>query len=265
MTVNEAALDIGRHGHPIRLAVFGREGVERSTHFGQGLLRGAPAAPLRSPRHRQRDQDFASRRAAVMKGELVRVAAEKPLTVLRLERLIAFRADASGAARIGRTGHGTGRRRNVESFRYHRASPFERRCKGRFSASVLHGMTGPRNPHELEDALNMRAGSTEAMTVQILAQIRDSLSTIGREQGTIRETLTETRDRVIVLEQRDQRVATLESLVATLDTRIDILLKDKDRRDGAVTFGQAIIKALPSVSLGAILAAVAAWFAKTVH
>lgn len=131
--------------------------------------------------------------------------------------------------------------------------------------SVEDRMNAPGNPHELEDALTMRTGSAEAMTVQILAQIRDSLSTIGREQSTIRETLTETRDRVIVLEQRDQRVATLESLVATLDTRVDILLKDKDRRDGAISFGQTIVKALPSISLGAVLTALAAWFSKAIH
>lgn len=97
-----------------------------------------------------------------------------------------------------------------------------------------------------------------AMELQVLSQIRDSLSSLNSD-------MRETRERVIRLEERDNRVSTLETLVATLDARVDVLLKDKDRRDGAVSFGQTLLKHLPSLSLGGLIAALASWFAKATH
>lgn len=96
------------------------------------------------------------------------------------------------------------------------------------------------------------------LELQVLQQIRDSLSSLNSD-------MRETRERVIRLEERDNRVSTLESLVATLDARVDVLLKDKDRRDGAMSFGQTLLKHLPSISFGGLLAAAAAWFAKAIH
>lgn len=96
------------------------------------------------------------------------------------------------------------------------------------------------------------------LELQVLQQIRDSLSSLNSD-------MRETRERVIRLEERDNRVSTLESLVATLDARVDVLLKDKDRRDGAMSFGQTLLKHLPSISFGGLLAAAAAWFTKAIH
>lgn len=96
------------------------------------------------------------------------------------------------------------------------------------------------------------------LELQVLQQIRDSLSSLNSD-------MRETRERVIRLEERDNRVSTLESLVATLDARVDVLLKDKDRRDGAMSFGQTLLKHLPSISFGGLLAAAAAWFSKAIH
>ena len=96
------------------------------------------------------------------------------------------------------------------------------------------------------------------LELQVLQQIRDSLASLNSD-------MRETRERVIRLEERDNRVSTLESLVATLDTRVDVLLKDKDRRDGAVSMGQTLLKHLPSISFGGLLAAAAAWFSKAIH
>lgn len=45
--------------------------------------------------------------------------------------------------------------------------------------------------------------------------------------------MRDTRERVIRLEERDQRVAAVETSLATLDARVDMLRKDKDRREGA--------------------------------
>lgn len=93
--------------------------------------------------------------------------------------------------------------------------------------------------------------------LQVLTQIRDSLSSLSSD-------MRETRERVIRLEERDCRVSVLENLVATLDNRVDLLLKDKDRRDGAMSFGETLLKNLPSISFGGLLAAAVAWFSKAI-
>lgn len=95
------------------------------------------------------------------------------------------------------------------------------------------------------------------LELQVLQQIRDSLSSLNSD-------MRETRERVIRLEERDCRVSSLENLVVTLDARVDVLLKDKDRRDGAMSFGQTLLKHLPSISVGGIIAALAAWFSKAI-
>lgn len=102
------------------------------------------------------------------------------------------------------------------------------------------------------------AADRSLLELQVLAQIRDSLTSLNTD-------VREVREKVIRLEERDQRVSSLEQTIAKLDTRVDVLLKDKDRRDGAVSMGQAVVKHLPSLSLGAILTALAAWFSKALH
>jgi hypothetical protein len=77
------------------------------------------------------------------------------------------------------------------------------------------------------------AGSTEGMTLQVLAQIRDSLTAMSRDIRTNNEATSDVRERVIRLEERDKRMDQIEANVVLLDGRVDVLLKDKDRRDGA--------------------------------
>jgi len=87
----------------------------------------------------------------------------------------------------------------------------------------------------LEDALHPRmAGSTEGMTLQVLAQIRDSLTALTRDVRAANEATADVRERVIRLEERDKRLDQIEATVGVLDGRVDVLLKDKDRRDGAL-------------------------------
>lgn len=89
----------------------------------------------------------------------------------------------------------------------------------------------------MEDALNPRlAGSTEGMTLQVLAQIRDSLSAHSRDFRSVTEGIADVRDRVIRLEERDKRLTDVEADVKSMDLKVDALLKDKDRRDGATSF-----------------------------
>ncbi len=78
------------------------------------------------------------------------------------------------------------------------------------------------------------------LELQVLEQIRDSLATLNTD-------MRDTRERVIRLEERDQRVTAIETSLATLDARVDVLLKDKDRRDGAITLGSWFAKHWPGI------------------
>lgn len=127
------------------------------------------------------------------------------------------------------------------------ASSFAMRKQAPAQLQVVRGRSVAGNDNE-----------KSLLELQVLQQIRDSLSSLNSD-------MRETRERVIRLEERDNRVSTLESLVATLDARVDVLLKDKDRRDGAMSFGQTLLKHLPSISFGGLLAAAAAWFSKAIH
>lgn len=93
----------------------------------------------------------------------------------------------------------------------------------------------PNRGSGLEDALNLKLdGSTEGMTLQVLAQIRDNLSALSRDVRSNNEATADVRERVIRLEERDKRLEAVEIAQAHTDARVDVLMKDKDRRDGAI-------------------------------
>jgi len=88
---------------------------------------------------------------------------------------------------------------------------------------------------DIEDALNPRmAGSTEGMTLQVLAQIRDSMTAQNRDVRSTKEAIVDVRERVIRLEESNRRLEAVEHATKEHDAKIDALLKDKDRRDGAL-------------------------------
>lgn len=89
-------------------------------------------------------------------------------------------------------------------------------------------------PADLQDALSPRmAGSTEGMTLQVLAQIRDSLTAQSRDVRAVVESVSDVRERVIRLEERDKRLEHVETTLDEIESKIAVLMKDKDRRDGA--------------------------------
>lgn len=93
----------------------------------------------------------------------------------------------------------------------------------------------PDRGADFNDALNPRmAGSTEGMTLQVLAQIRDSLTAMSRDIRSNNEATAEVRDRVIRLEERDRRLTDVEADLKVTSAQVAVLLKDKDRRDGAI-------------------------------
>jgi hypothetical protein len=92
----------------------------------------------------------------------------------------------------------------------------------------------PDRRTDIEDALNPRlAGSTEGMTLQVLAQIRDSLSAMSRDIRTNNEATSDVRERVIRLEERDKRLETVETDLISVKDRLALLETDKSERDGA--------------------------------
>ena len=86
----------------------------------------------------------------------------------------------------------------------------------------------------MEDTLSPRiSGSTEGMTLQVLAQIRDSLSAMSRDIRANNEATSDVRERVIRLEERDRRMDDLEARMHATEVDVSALMTDKDRRDGA--------------------------------
>lgn len=77
------------------------------------------------------------------------------------------------------------------------------------------------------------AGSAEELQLQVLAQIRDSLTVIHRKQDGLDNKLTDVNVRVVRLEERDERLERAEKSIERLDGKVDTLLRDKDQRDGA--------------------------------
>lgn len=92
---------------------------------------------------------------------------------------------------------------------------------------------GTLNPDDLQDRRSHAATTAEELQLQILGQIRDSLTVINRKQDALTGKVDDYALRVVRLEERNERIARLESMVAASDAKIDALLKDKDQRDGA--------------------------------
>jgi hypothetical protein len=80
------------------------------------------------------------------------------------------------------------------------------------------------------------AGSTEGMTLQVLAQIRDSLTALTRDVRSANEATSDVRERVIRLEENNRRLDEVEADLKAMDVKVGILMRDKDNRDGAVGF-----------------------------
>jgi len=111
---------------------------------------------------------------------------------------------------------------------------------------------------DIQDALSPRmAGSTEGMTLQVLAQIRDSLTAQSRDFRSMSEGIADVRERVIRLEERDRRLDDLETDQKATDVKVGILMRDKDNRDGATSFLSKVPTWLSFViALGSIFSAI---------
>lgn len=92
----------------------------------------------------------------------------------------------------------------------------------------------PPDPSNMFDALTSPAQpGSDALTLQILAQIRDSMSAILREQRETRSEVGDLKLRMVRIEERDRRLEDAEKALEKLDGKVDALLRDKDQREGA--------------------------------
>jgi hypothetical protein len=74
------------------------------------------------------------------------------------------------------------------------------------------------------------------MTLQVLAQIRDSLTGLTRDVRSAKEATSDVRERVIRLEENNRRLDDVEADLKAVDVKVGILMRDKDNRDGANGF-----------------------------
>lgn len=72
-----------------------------------------------------------------------------------------------------------------------------------------------------------------ALQVQVLGQIRDNLALIHKKQERAGETLSDMRDRIVLLEARDERLERVEKAAERLDAKVETLLRDLAHREGA--------------------------------
>ena len=121
-------------------------------------------------------------------------------------------------------------------------------------------MSAPGNPDgsRLQDLMTRSASNADELHLQILTQIRDNLTVQGKNLAELGKTAVDMQGRLIRLEERDHRITQMEKQFEKLDARVDVLLKDKDRRDGAISAWTWLLKNWPSiiamlVTIGAVL------------
>lgn len=106
---------------------------------------------------------------------------------------------------------------------------------------------------------DQEASLRDQLTVQILTQIRDNLDLIRRKQDSFGVEQHELSIRLTKLEERNERLDRAEKAIENLDGRVDVLMRDKDRREGAIGLVEWIGKHWPFTLLSAGLAALVAY------
>lgn len=97
------------------------------------------------------------------------------------------------------------------------------------------------------------------LTVQILTQIRDNLALIGKKQDTFGTELHAVSERVVRLEERNERFTRLEAAIERAEGRLDVLMAEKLKREGAIGVVEWVSKHWPFTILSAAILAMVAW------
>lgn len=99
----------------------------------------------------------------------------------------------------------------------------------------------------------------EQLTIQILTQIRDHLALIERKQDIFGVEQHTQSERIVRLEERNERFARLEADLSREKGRVDALMRDKDKRDGAIGLAEWFSKHWPFTAFATAAAAFVAW------
>ncbi len=99
----------------------------------------------------------------------------------------------------------------------------------------------------------------EQLTIQILTQIRDHLALIERKQDSFGIEQHTQSERIVRLEERNERFSRLEASIAHETARVDALMRDKDKRDGAIGMVEWVSKHWPFTILSATIMAFVAY------
>lgn len=97
------------------------------------------------------------------------------------------------------------------------------------------------------------------LQVQILTQIRDSLDLIRRKQDSFGDDLHTLTTRVAVIEERNGRMDRIEAKQERESARVDALMRDKDKREGAIGAVEWVGKHWPFTLVSGGLAALVAY------
>ncbi len=106
-----------------------------------------------------------------------------------------------------------------------------------------------------DDKLDIR----HELTVQILTQIRDSLDLIRRKQDTFGDELHGQSERIVRLEERNERFSRIETENARLAGQIEVLMADKNKREGAIGMIEWVSKHWPFTLLSAAIMGLVAY------
>lgn len=99
----------------------------------------------------------------------------------------------------------------------------------------------------------------EQLTQQILIQIRDNLAAMVKKQDEFGAEQHRQSERIVKLEVRDERFARLETELAHEKARVDTLVRDMDKRDGAIGVWSWLSKHWPFAILSGALGTLVAY------
>lgn len=97
------------------------------------------------------------------------------------------------------------------------------------------------------------------LTNQVLIQIRDNLAQINRKQDAFGEEQNAQGNRIVRLEERNERMTRLEAAQEKVAGQVELLIADKHKRDGAIGVWSWLSNNWPTAGLITALGAFVAW------
>lgn len=100
---------------------------------------------------------------------------------------------------------------------------------------------------------------------EVIRQLADSVRSMTTSLARMQEQMTSVSERLIRIESNrvHDDVARLQAEIVAERARVDALMRDKDRRDGAIGAAEWLRQAAPWAAIVATLAAVGTWLQST--